>query len=99
MPGAYSQPLQAWASAGYVVAAVSSPRTNCPLGSEAYETDLVNQRPDISYILTRLLALSARPGDPFSGLLDPHRFARAASPTRRYGHRAGRSTPAAPITG
>jgi predicted dienelactone hydrolase len=26
----------------------------------------------MSYVLTRLLALSARPGDPFSGLLDPH---------------------------
>lgn len=25
----------------------------------------------MSYVLTRLLALSARPGDPFSGLLDP----------------------------
>ena len=39
-PGAYSHLLQAWASAGYVVAAVNFPRTNCHLGTEAYEADL-----------------------------------------------------------
>jgi predicted dienelactone hydrolase len=71
-PGAYSDLLRAWASAGYVVAAVNFPRTSCHLGAEAYEADLVNQPHDMSYALTRLLALSARPGDPFSGLLDPH---------------------------
>ena len=71
-PGAYSDLLQAWASAGYVVAAVTFPRTNCHLGTGAYEPDLVNQPQDMSYVLTRLLALSAGPGDPFSGLLDPH---------------------------
>jgi dienelactone hydrolase len=69
--GAYSDLLQAWASAGYVVAAVNFPRTNCHLGTEAYEADLVNQPQDMSYVLTRLLALSAQPGDLFSGLLDP----------------------------
>jgi len=71
-PGAYSHLLQAWASAGYVVAAVNFPRTNCHLGTEAYEADLVNQPKDMSYVLTRLLALSARPGNSISGLLDPH---------------------------
>ena len=71
-PGGYSDLLRAWASAGYVVAAVNFPRTNCHLGTEAYEADLVNQPRDMSYVLTRLLALNARPGDPFSGLLDPH---------------------------
>ena len=71
-PGEYSDLLQAWASAGYVVAAVNFPRTSCHLGTEAYEADLANQPQDMSYVLTRLLALSARPGDSFSGLLDPH---------------------------
>ena len=37
-PGAYSDLLQAWASAGYVVAAVNFPRANCHLGAEAYES-------------------------------------------------------------
>jgi dienelactone hydrolase len=76
-PGAYSHLLRAWASAGYVVAAVNFPRTNCHLGTEAYEADLVNQPRDMSYVLTRLLALSAQPGDPFSGLLDPHQVGAA----------------------
>jgi fermentation-respiration switch protein FrsA (DUF1100 family) len=69
-PGAYAHLLRAWSSAGYVVAAVSFPRTNCHLGTEANEADLVNQPQDVSYVLTRLLALSARPGGPLSGLLD-----------------------------
>ena len=76
-PDAYSQLLQAWASAGYVVAAVNFPRSNCHLGGEADEADLVNQPQDISYVLTRLLALSSRYGGPFSGLLDPHRVGAA----------------------
>ena len=76
-PGAYSDLLQAWASAGYVVAAVTFPRTNCHLGTEANEADLVNQPHDMSYVLTRLLALNARPGDRFSGLLDPHQVGAA----------------------
>ena len=63
--GAYSDLLRAWTSAGYVVAAVNFPRTNCHLGAEAYEADLVNQPQDMSYVLTRLLALSAQPGDPW----------------------------------
>jgi predicted dienelactone hydrolase len=71
-PGAYAHLLRAWASAGYVVAAVSFPHTNCHLGTGADEADLVNQPQDVSYVLTRLLALSARPGGPFSGLLDPN---------------------------
>ena len=61
--GAYSDLLQAWASAGYVVAAVNFPRTNCHLRAEADEADLVNQPQDMSYVLTRLLALSTRPGN------------------------------------
>ena len=76
-PGAYADLLRAWASAGYVVAAVTFPRTNCHLGPEADEADLVNQPQDMSYVLTRLVALSARPGDPFSGLLDPHQVGAA----------------------
>jgi predicted dienelactone hydrolase len=71
----YANLLKAWAGAGYVVAAVTFPRTNCGLGAAAYETDLVNQPHDVSYVLTRVLALSARPGNPLSGLLDPDKVA------------------------
>lgn len=73
----YANLMGAWASAGYVVAAVNFPRTNCALGEEAYEPDLVNQPQDVSYVLTRLLALNAQPGDSLSGLLNPDEVAAA----------------------
>lgn len=73
--GPYSNLLQAWASAGYVVAAVNFPRTDCRVGAAAYEPDLINQPADMSYVISRLLALSARPADTFSGLLNSHQIA------------------------
>jgi fermentation-respiration switch protein FrsA (DUF1100 family) len=71
----YAHLLKTWAGAGYVVAAVTFPRTNCGLGAAAYEPDLVNQPRDVAYVLTRVLALSARPGNPLSGLLSPREVA------------------------
>jgi predicted dienelactone hydrolase len=75
--GTYADLMESWAGAGYVVAAVNFPRTNCDLGEEAYEPDLVNQPQDLSYVLTRLLALNAQPGNPLSGLLNPGEVAAA----------------------
>ncbi|MGH3287078.1 MAG: alpha/beta hydrolase family protein, partial [Streptosporangiaceae bacterium] len=75
--GTYENLLQAWASAGYVVAAVDFPRTSCQVAATAYEPDLVNQPGDVSYVLGRLLALSARPGGFFSGRLNPREVAAA----------------------
>jgi predicted dienelactone hydrolase len=75
--GPYSDLLRAWASAGYVVAAVNFPRTNCHLGAAAYEPDLVNQPADMSYVLSRLLALDAQPGNVLSGLLNRNEIAAA----------------------
>jgi len=71
----YEHLLQAWASAGYVVASVDFPRTDCLVGSAAYEPDLVNQPGDVSYALGRLLALNAHPHDFLSGRLNPHAIA------------------------
>jgi dienelactone hydrolase len=73
----YSRLLQAWASAGYVVAVVNFPRTDCVVGAAAYEPDLVNQPADMSYVLSRLLALSAQRHEFFSGLLNRHEIAAA----------------------
>ena len=73
----YSHLIQAWASAGYVVAVVNFPRTDCRVGSAAYEADLVNQPADVSWVLGRLLALNAAPGDFFSGRLNPRLVAAA----------------------
>ncbi|MBV9094008.1 MAG: hypothetical protein JO132_09060 [Streptosporangiaceae bacterium] len=86
--GAYSDLLRTWASAGYAVAAVNFPRTNCHLGAAAYEPDLVNQPADMSYVLSTLLTLSARPGDMFSGMLNQHEIGAA-------GHSDGGDTVAA----
>ena len=75
--GPYSHLLRSWASAGYVLAVVNFPRTDCQVGAQAYEPDLVNQPADMTYVLSRLLALNARPHDPFSGLLNRHEIAAA----------------------
>lgn len=66
----YTDLLKAWAGAGYVVAAVNFPRTNCHVGRAAYEPDLVNQPQDVSYALTRTLAMSAQPHTVLTGLVD-----------------------------
>jgi predicted dienelactone hydrolase len=71
----YEDLLQAWASAGFVVAAVDFPRTDCVVGSAAYEPDLVNQPGDVSYVLSRLLALNAQPHGFLSGRLNPREVA------------------------
>lgn len=68
--GPYSDLLQDWASAGYVVATVNFPRTDCSVGTAADEADLVNQPADMSYVLTRLLALSTQAQGWFSGLVN-----------------------------
>ena len=73
----YAHLLRAWASAGYVVAAVDFPRTDCHAGAAAVEGDLVNQPHDLSYVISRLLALSAHRRDLLSGLLNRHQIAAA----------------------
>ncbi|MGH3254800.1 MAG: alpha/beta hydrolase family protein [Streptosporangiaceae bacterium] len=71
----YEDLLRAWAGAGYVVAVVNFPRTDCTVGAAAYEPDLVNQPEDMSYALSRLLALSAASHDVLSGLLSQREVA------------------------
>jgi len=71
----YEDLLQSWASAGYVVASVDFPRTDCLTGQAAYEPDLVNQPGDVSYVLSRLLALNAQHHGFLSGRLNPHEVA------------------------
>ncbi len=83
----YAALLRGWASAGYVVAAVQFPRTHChvPVPDEA---DLANQPADMSFVISSLLSLSARPGGTLSGLIAPARIAVA-------GHSDGGDTAAA----
>jgi len=66
---AYSELLGTWASAGYVVAAVTFPVTNCDLGNAANESDLVNQPADMSAVISSMLSLSEQQRGLFGGLL------------------------------
>ncbi|MDQ2815483.1 MAG: hypothetical protein M3Z75_27465 [Actinomycetota bacterium] len=75
--GTYEHLLQTWASAGYVVAAVNFPYTDCQAGAALNESDIVNQPQDMSYVLSKLLRLSAQPGNVLSGLLNPSQVAAA----------------------
>lgn len=85
---AYAPLLQDWASAGYVVAAVQFPLTNCHIATEAEESDIVNQPGDVSFVITQLLAASSSSKGPLAGLIDPDEVALA-------GHSDGGDTVAA----
>ena len=64
--------LRAWASAGYVVAAVNFPRTNCHV-TDPDEADMVNQPGDMAYVIRRLLAASGKSKGSLSGLVNPEK--------------------------
>jgi predicted dienelactone hydrolase len=83
----YGTLLNTWASAGYVVAAVQFPRTNCHV-HDPDEADLINQPGDVKYVIQRLLALSGAPSGPLSGLIASGQIAVA-------GHSDGGDTVAA----
>jgi fermentation-respiration switch protein FrsA (DUF1100 family) len=61
-PEFYRVLLEAWAAAGYIVAAPRLPR------------DLVNQPGDVSFVITELLRLSSATTGPYAGLIDDKRI-------------------------
>jgi len=73
-PADYGPLLQAVASAGYVVAAPVFPLTNAHAAGGPNEADLVNQPRDVSFVITRLLALN-RSSQRLHGIVDPSRIA------------------------
>ena len=62
--------LREWASAGFVVAAVEFPRTNCHVGVPD-ESDLVNQPGDVAGVIRQLVAISRRQRGALAGLVNP----------------------------
>jgi predicted dienelactone hydrolase len=70
-PGDYARLLDAWARAGYVVAAPVFPLGNAHAPGGPKESDLINQPRDMSVVITKLLALSARPSGVLSGRVSP----------------------------
>jgi fermentation-respiration switch protein FrsA (DUF1100 family) len=74
-PSTYDRLLQAWARAGYVVAAPIFPLTNANAPGGPNESDLVNQPRDMSFVISRMLIRSAGRGRLLSGMIDPHEIA------------------------
>ncbi|MDQ6804384.1 MAG: hypothetical protein M3065_05355 [Actinomycetota bacterium] len=74
-PATYWRLLQAWARAGYVVAAPVFPVTNKNAPGGANESDIVNQPRDISFVITQIVAASARMPGILSRLVDPYEIA------------------------
>ncbi|HSR84095.1 MAG TPA: hypothetical protein VLM11_07945 [Streptosporangiaceae bacterium] len=83
----YNDLLREWASAGYVVAAVNFPRTNCH-DVNPDEADLVNQPADLAFVIQQLRKLSGLPAGRLSGVISATRVAVA-------GHSDGGDTVAA----
>ena len=74
-PALYARLLQAWARAGFVVAAPVFPLENADAPGGPDESDLVNQPADMSFVISRLLAASGAKTGPLAGLIDPRRVA------------------------
>lgn len=81
LPVDYRALLTRWVAAGFVVAAPAYPHTS--RGAEEQRVlDVLNQPADASYVLTEVLALDTRSGDPLRGRLATGQVAAA-------GHSAG----------
>jgi dienelactone hydrolase len=74
-PAPYARMLQAWARAGYVVAAPAFPLENANAPGGPSESDLVNQPADMRFLIARMLAASGAGSGPLAGLIDPTRIA------------------------
>jgi dienelactone hydrolase len=83
----YSDLLTHWASAGYVVAVINFPQTNCHTVNPN-ESDLIHQPEDVGAVIGRLEGLSQQAQGPLAGLIDASRVAVA-------GHSDGGDTVAA----
>ncbi len=75
LPGSYNRLLDAWAAAGYVVAALVFPVENARAPGGPDESDLGNQPGDVSFVVTELLRADRSPRSPLYGLIDPRRIA------------------------
>ncbi len=74
-PGPYRRLLEAWARAGYVVAAPIFPLTSSKTPGGPQESDLVNQPADVSFVIGRMLAASAARRGRLAGMIDPRHIA------------------------
>ncbi len=82
-PVRYELLFNAWAAAGYVVAAPKYPLSSTSLPGAS--GDAVNQPADVSFLISEMVRLSADPGSPYAGLVNGERVAVA-------GHSLGAAT-------
>ncbi len=71
-PNKFTQLIDAWARAGYVVVAPLFPRTSDTCGNLI--ADFVEQPADVSFVLDRVLALAEKRGSELRGRIDPERI-------------------------
>ena len=82
-PVRYELLFNAWAAAGYVVAAPKYPLSSTSLPNAG--ADAVNQPADVSFLISEMVRLGADPTSPYAGLVDGERVAAA-------GHSLGAAT-------
>ena len=70
-PRKFTQLFEAWAEAGYVVAAPAFPLSNDQAPGGATSDDVTNQPGDISFVIDEVLAASEDAADPLYGAVDP----------------------------
>lgn len=70
LPVDYWRLMNAWARAGYVVAAPIFPDENRDAPGGPDENDLVNQPQDMKFVISQMQAADRAPSGPFSGLID-----------------------------
>jgi alpha-beta hydrolase superfamily lysophospholipase len=74
-PALYAPLLQAWAHAGYVVAAPAFPLESPGAPGGPNEADLTNQPADVRFVISSLLTAGGAGTGPLAGLVDPKRIA------------------------
>ncbi|MBV8990247.1 MAG: hypothetical protein JO372_16985 [Solirubrobacterales bacterium] len=74
-PAPYAPLLRAWTRAGYIVAAPIFPLENANAPGGPDEADLINQPRDMSFVITRTLAMAQARSGFLAGLVDPRRIA------------------------
>ncbi|MEP6623802.1 MAG: hypothetical protein ABJC79_05125, partial [Acidimicrobiia bacterium] len=76
-PGSLALLLDAWAAAGYVVAAPKFPTTKKDADGNSLRSESVDQARDLSFVIDSLIERSRTPGGPWSGRIDPHHIGAA----------------------
>ncbi len=67
----YAPLLDHWTAAGYVVAAIQFPLTNCHVVGKPEEWEVINQPADIAFVISSLLARSNSSSSRIASLIDP----------------------------